>query len=326
MRRMMSSLATLIILGLPSLVTAECAGADMRPALTPMEQSALDHYTDGVPYAQGNHWRAEKDGEVLNVIGTLHIADPRMEAITARLHDTIAQSALLLLESTTEQTQSFESKISANPSLILNTGRPLSEQVSPDIWPVIADRVQTLGMAPRTADGLKPWYVSLMMGLPDCLLGPSPATYGLDKRLEAVAEKQGVPTQSLEPIETVFRIFSKLDYAEQIQMLEITALQRQDINDQTATMIETYLEENTVDGWMLGKVLAERTNAYPVDRIRHLFDRNSQLLLSHRNRQWIPVLLDALANTDGPVTTATGAAHLAGTEGLLNLLENEGSR
>ncbi len=324
MRRMMSSLSALFILTLPNLVSAQCSGTDLRDSLRPIEQTTLDRYTDGMPYTQGNHWQAQRGGEILNIIGTLHIADPRMDAIVERLDDVIAQSDLLLLEATTEQAQSFEATIAANPALILNPAGALSDHVAPDIWPIIIDRLETMGVPPQSTARLAPWYVALMMGLPDCLLVSTQASSGLDKRLEAVATQENIPSASLEPPETVFKIFSSLQYAEQIQMLEMTALQRGDIDDQTATVIATYFEEDSMQGWMLGKVIVERTSTLPTDELHHLFDRSTEIVLTQRNHTWIPVILDALTNTNGPVALAVGAAHLGGAEGVLQLLENEG--
>jgi uncharacterized protein YbaP (TraB family) len=45
-------------------------------------------------------------------------------------------------------------------------------------------------------------------------------------------------------------------------------------------------------------------------------------LLIGRNRNWIPKIIATAKN--GPVFVAVGAMHLPGTNGVLNLLRNEG--
>ena len=45
-------------------------------------------------------------------------------------------------------------------------------------------------------------------------------------------------------------------------------------------------------------------------------------LITDRNRAWIPVILAAAEK--GPVVAAFGALHLAGDQGVLNLLAQEG--
>ena len=47
------------------------------------------------------------------------------------------------------------------------------------------------------------------------------------------------------------------------------------------------------------------------------------MLLIQRNRNWMPVIADAIAETD-TIVAAFGAAHLIGDFGVLQLLENDG--
>jgi uncharacterized protein len=61
---------------------------------------------------------------------------------------------------------------------------------------------------------------------------------------------------------------------------------------------------------------------YTRDQIDAEFAAMEEVLMSARNRAWIPVLTDAAA--EGPVFAAFGALHLAGQDGVLNLLQREG--
>ncbi|MDD8022590.1 MAG: TraB/GumN family protein, partial [Paracoccaceae bacterium] len=49
---------------------------------------------------------------------------------------------------------------------------------------------------------------------------------------------------------------------------------------------------------------------------------SEELLIATRNRAWLPVIEDALA--DGPAVLAAGALHLSGEAGLLALLRADG--
>ena len=303
---------------------AQCSGTDIRPQLDSSAQADLARYVAHMPYAQGNHWRAEKDGEVLTVIGTMHFSDPRMDAITSGLTDEITTSGLLLLEATSEDAAAFEQLLSADPALILLADGLLSDHLAAPAWQSVTERLGMMGLSPEVAAQLRPWYAAIMMGLPDCLLTSADAAYGLDKRLEDIARQSGTPVRSLEPADTIVRLFDALSFAEQVEMLEMTTLQRDDIADQTASLIEAYFEESATEGWMLGKVLAARANALPADQVDRMFDQMTDIFLTKRNHNWIPVILEAAANEAAPITVAVGAAHLGGEHGLLKLLADQG--
>ena len=78
--------------------SAQCAGHDLRETLTSAERDRLDALLAEMPYPAGNHWRAEKDGEVIHLVGTMHLSDPRLEAPLERLRPVVRDAGALLLE------------------------------------------------------------------------------------------------------------------------------------------------------------------------------------------------------------------------------------
>ena len=59
------------------------------------------------PYPTGNHWIATKDDRRLNIIGTMHISDPRMDAVTEQLAPVIQSADVLLVEATRDAEQEY---------------------------------------------------------------------------------------------------------------------------------------------------------------------------------------------------------------------------
>ena len=86
--------ALLLALALPSAAAAQCHGTDLRASLTAEEQAEQQAALDGLPYATGNHWLAEKDGEVIHLIGTIHLGDARLDPVVTRLAPVIEAAGL----------------------------------------------------------------------------------------------------------------------------------------------------------------------------------------------------------------------------------------
>ncbi len=61
-----------------------------------------------VPYAQGILWRARRDDQDMLIVGTMHIHDPRLEAIREQIRDEVENADLILLEATAESEQQLQ--------------------------------------------------------------------------------------------------------------------------------------------------------------------------------------------------------------------------
>lgn len=66
-------------------VQASCSGTDLRSGLTAAQRQELTDSVEATPYAAGNHWRAERGGQIIHLVGTLHLDDPRLKAPFGRL-------------------------------------------------------------------------------------------------------------------------------------------------------------------------------------------------------------------------------------------------
>ena len=54
-------------------------------ALTPIDAAALDSAVAGQPFPVGNHWRATRGDAIVDVFGTFHVYDARMEDTAERM-------------------------------------------------------------------------------------------------------------------------------------------------------------------------------------------------------------------------------------------------
>ncbi|WP_425073239.1 TraB/GumN family protein [Sagittula sp. S175] len=322
MKRLFTPL--LLWLGLVSAAQAECTGQDLMPGLLPDDRAQVDAQLGTMPYAEGNHWIARKGDEVLHLVGTMHISDTRLDGPVSRLSPLMDDAALLLLEMTEADQKQMEKGILTDPSVFMLKGKTLPDMLSEEDWQALSAALDARGMPPFIGAQMQPWYVSMLLSVPSCMTELLQKKDGLDFRLEAAAQAQGVPTQSLEAYDTFFRLFDDIPMDTQLAMIR-AALASPDTNeDLFETMLNSYFTERAAEGQIVLEVLGPRLTPLSAEENDAVNDFMNGALLKERNAAWIPVILDSLETTEGSVVAAFGAAHLAGVDGILSLLEKEG--
>ncbi|SIS66898.1 hypothetical protein SAMN05421759_102212 [Roseivivax lentus] len=313
----------LIWLGPAPSARAQCAGTDMRPGLTEDMRAAVDAQVAQMPFAEGNHWIARRDGDVVHLVGTMHADDPRFDAVTDRLAPVIADARLLLLEVTKAEQEALMAELATDPSLFVLQDTTLPELLSEADWQALSEATAARGIPGFMAAKMKPWYLSLILALPPCMQAAMGTPNGLDARLEALAAMAGTPTAALEDPRSVFAAFEGAPLEEQAAMILPSIMPAESAEDLFATLREAYFAELTAESWVLSTTLAAELSPAGAGAVTEAMDQAEGALLTDRNRAWMSVILTAL-DDGGPVVVAAGAAHLPGETGLLQLLSAEG--
>ncbi|MDR0808750.1 MAG: TraB/GumN family protein [Gemmobacter sp.] len=317
------ALAALSLCLLPLSAHAGCSGNNLLAALPPAEAAALAAVTSAQPYATGNYWSARKDGREVHLLGTYHLTDPRHDALLAAVEPALKHAGQLLVEAGPEEERALKRDIATNPGLLfLTEGPSLMEQFGEEGWPELARALAARNIPAFMGAKMQPWYLATILAIPPCNMTGMTAGQGLDHRVMARAEEIGLPIRSLEPHDTVFRLFDRLGAEDQLSMLRSTLLMEPQIADYAATLADAYFAEDSRRMWEYLRITSRRAPGYTPERADTEFSRMEEELMSARNRAWIPVIEAAAA--DGPVFAAFGALHLAGEAGVLALLEAAG--
>ena len=316
-------LSAVIALFMSQQALAECVGTDLRATLSETEQQVLKAAERATPFPRGNHWLAEKDGQTIRVIGTMHLGDPRMDALTERLSPFVENSDLLFLEITRDEEKRMEQMMATDPGLLLLTDTTLPEALDEETWALIADAARARGLPPFMAAKMQPWYLSVMLSIPACMMETlaSDDNPGLDDRLITVAEDADTPMRSLERIEDVISIFTEEPFETQVSFLVASLMPDQVSDDMMATTTESYFDEANAESWALARVLADRYMEMDKAELDAAFDDFKQSLLIDRNLAWMDHI-DAA--TESNIVIAVGALHLMGESGVLNQLAERG--
>lgn len=318
--------AALVALSLAPAARAACVGADQIDLLPPETRAELIARVDAVPYPRGNFWRATRGDQVVTLVGTYHLDDPRFDALMEPLERLVDASTTLLVEAGPMEEAELQKALGRDPSLMFVIDGPtLPETLPPETWAALKQALTARGIPAFMGAKMQPAYLSMLLGIPPCAaeaLTGGGQTRGLDQRLIDAATRLEVPVRALEPYDTIFSIFSGMTAEEQREMLEMALAMDGQTEDAFATMLESYFRQDSRMIWEYSRWLTLQTPGLDPARVEADFATMEASLMVERNRAWIPVIEQAAQ--DGPVLAAFGALHLSGPDGVLALLEAEG--
>ena len=319
---MLRTLLVVVLCLSAAVVQARCNGKDVRAYLSDPQRAALQRKAGATPYGQGNHWIATRGTRTIHIVGTMHVNDHRLNRVMRNLRQIIPQVDAVLLEVSPTQAKRFWTSLKGQKDLfVLPGGTSVHTVMSTDGWQNLTDAAQQRKLNPDEVAKLQPWLLSMLLTGSSC--GPQGmfASNGLDNRIEKVARRNRIPIGSLETVESAIRMLSRRSLADQVRMLEFDLLQADNGDNAYITTREAYFDQDMAAAMILEKWRYLRDIPGSKATRARLWRQYENDLLSHRNRNWIPVIRRTSGNT---LFVAVGAAHLPGKYGVVNLLRQAG--
>ncbi|EEE38991.1 GumN family protein [Rhodobacteraceae bacterium KLH11] len=318
----MRLLSICLCLLLPFTARAACEGRDLRLDLPPDIQAGLAQTISNIPFPEGNHWIATKDGTTLHLIGTLHTNDARMGPVVERLAPVLSQADAFFFEVTQNDMDVFEKNLANDFSPVLITSGPTLVDLMPEEdWAALSATLAERGIPSWMAAKMRPWFLSMMLGIPPCLMNTPDFDHGMDARLTELAEEHGIPQHSLERVEDLITMFDSHPLEEQVASLTRLAGALQAGDDQMITMANAYLEEQHAAIIELAKIQGLEASGLTEEEFAAEWEGFEDQLLVQRNANWMEKILSLKNQT---VVIAVGAGHLGNDFGLLNQLQQAG--
>lgn len=289
-------------------------------------------YTEPIPSPL--LWKAEKRGKVIHIFGTIHLG-VSLSDLPKEFLGYIDNSTELLLEPNPNELKEKELiKMTTLPD-----GQSLDELLSQESWEIFLESYGQLFIKEIRKNNT-PWWASTTMSVmefvsesfyedftksfsqflvEDTLKYQKPwavltsiemflsdSNGMLDSEIEDYAKGKGLNINDLEDYSTVF---SALDKAITIDDLEKALLNLDQMPEYLSELHNCYILSDIP---CLEELISE--GATP---------QQYEILLSQRNRAWIPVILEHLEKSDS-LFVAGGAGHFIGRDNVLSLLEEEG--
>ena len=256
-------------------------------------------------------WEIRKPGsdKVSWLFGTIHLLPEDQLELPKRLTDAFDRADRLVLELDLDQAMDPAAQMALLPRMMMPDGTRLADLLEPDDHAAVMERVAAMGLPPFLAESIKPLFLA---ALADPGMDPSASgTASYDLALHERAKAQGKTRSGIEEIGEQLAAFDAIPLKEQARLLS-EQLRATGKDSPLEDMARKYKSE---DLRALQALMEEEARRDPA---------MMEALLYGRNRRWIPRMADLMAKES--VFFAVGAGHLAGEEGVLNLLSKAGYR
>ncbi len=282
--------------------------------LTKSMQGLLLFFITGVvcvAHAETSVWKISKDNHHLYLGGTVHILAADDYPLPPAFARAYQLSQRLVLETDMQKLQSVEFQQVMLERLSYSGGRTLQDVLSAKTYQKLVDYCASRNIPISSIHGFKPGLAATV------LLMVELGRLGLDGQgVDAFFSNKALADQKqlgkLETAEQQLDFLVSMGQGEEDQMIEYS------LSD-----IETLptLMASIKSAWRRGDLQAlEQAAISPyVDE----FPETMDMLLDERNRNWLPKIEAMLATAEVELILV-GALHLAGEQGLLNLLKTRG--
>lgn len=302
---------------------ALCDGPSLADSLTKAESQAIAAETATIPYPEGIFWTATRDDRRIDLIGTMHIYDPRLDALRDRSLPLLEAAEVLFVEATRVEEAEMEATILAEPQRIfVMDGPTLPERLPEDEWQALAEAAEARMVPAFLAAKMRPWYLTIVLAVPPCAMPDMiEGRRGLDHMLLDDAAEMNLEARALEPWETVLGLFAESPEADQLDMLRLSTGPPELQTEAFVAMLDGYFAGRIAEIWAMSRIAGYRIPGLDPAKADALMVSTEELLIVLRNRAWIERLE---ATDEARIAVAVGALHLPGEEGLLRLLEDRG--
>lgn len=272
-----------------------------------------------IPFGEGRIWQIDREGLPSSyVFGTMHVDDKKIMTLPVEVETAFAASEIAAFE-LARYPQSSISPFDEE-DYQLTGDETLEDLIGSRSFGILRWHMKQRQLRPK--NNIKPWvfweYIGgSSWGFVDYgRLEPSGNDMILDDWLASRARHSGKDVVALETVQEQFDIYDKMPLDQQADMLKV-ALDRYADADPWVPKVQLYLDGDLAmfDAlWQEYLALLEPATAETLD------DR----LITDRNRVMVERMRPLFRKASTFV--AVGAAHMAGDEGILQLLENQGYR
>jgi uncharacterized protein YbaP (TraB family) len=194
----------------------------------------------------------------------------------------------------------------------MNDGKTLKDFYNEEDYSLVKAHFEDMGIPFFMMQKMKPMFLTVFASgdiKPGEGLNGDGDIKSYEMELYSIAQESKKDVSGLETIDYQISVFDSIPYQEQADMLLQTIKSSDTEDDSFKQMIEMYTSQDI--NAMISSMSDEEGIA-----------GNEDVLLYNRNRNWIPIMADKMKSNS--TFFAVGAGHLAGKNGVLDLLNKEG--
>ncbi|MCB1775492.1 MAG: TraB/GumN family protein [Gammaproteobacteria bacterium] len=240
------------------------------------------------------------------LVGTMHIDDPRVMGLMARINPLIEHVDVVAIELIPDAL----TMVAVGAATMLPADQSLRNIIGEDSFDALRTVAQQRGLAAPMLDRLKPWAVAIMLSMPEAAGGRS-----LDTEIYLAGLARQRELVGLETAAEQIGLFDELPLARQALMLEEMIKNADELPQQLEELTRAFLDG---DLDRIERLAHEHYSGMPPDLVAWF----EKALIGDRNVRMLARSLDLFRQ--GRVLVAVGGLHLPGDSGLVAALRREG--
>lgn len=260
----------------------------------------------------GQHvfWEVAGQHNTVYLLGSVHVLHADDHALPAVTEAAYADAEVLVEEMDPFAAPTEMRGAEVHALQFLPKGQTLAPLIGPELNARLGTVARSLELDPDSLDGMQPWYVATQIILRRQIKAGFTPEDGVDYQIAMRARRDAKPIVGLETAAEQLGFFARMSMEEQRQLLA-DALEDGDQQE---------LRELT-EAWRRGDLAAlEADLAQSMTELPELFGK----VVTQRNRNWLPRIEQMLADPAQDYLIVTGALHMVGPQGLVQLLRDRG--
>ncbi len=259
-------------------------------------------------------WKVSDADNSLYLLGSFHMLKASDYPLAPRVDAALADVQQVYFEVAPQEMSDPSLPAKMMQAATRTDGKTLQQTVSPSTWRALKQYASKNQMDVSALQGLKPWFVGVLLALSEGQKHGLDPALGLDKYLMERAAQAGKPAQGLETADAQITMLDSLDATLQDDFLQDTLREMEDFKSQFEALHAAWRHGHVAD--LERTALAPMRDQYPV-----LYQRVNV----DRNKAWLPQLEALLRNPNRHnVLVVVGALHLVGNDGLVHMLADKG--
>jgi uncharacterized protein len=256
-------------------------------------------------------WKVTGKQGTVYLVGSVHMLSTDYYPLSPALDTAFEASDLLVEELDFGEMMASESQLALLTRGMMPSGQSLDNVVSPATLALVNTRVKALGLPIEPLKRFKPWALALTLLALEWQSAGFDPDLGLDKHFYDRARAEHKTVKGLETVAFQISRFDEMTMPDQDRLLAQTL---KELETETASVTAL------ADAWKAGDVsTVEKIVLQDIKSDRRMYER----LVVERNRTWLPQI-EALFIRPDPAFIVVGAAHLVGTDGIINALQAKG--
>ena len=252
-------------------------------------------------------WRIRQSAGTVYIFGSLHILPQSFQWRAPEIEGAIAASDIFVFEVPVSDDATARQKEFIVKNGLLPRGASLRKVLNRIEYDTYSRILLGAGLKPEHFTRYRPWLAAVIVGLAYVHRRDLATLSGVDDEIIEHAQSGGKELRYLETVDDQMKLLVMGDDLDQIR-----ALKRQLVSLPKAA---THTED-LVQTWARGD--AERfATMIEQDFAGHV--EAQDMLISNRNRAWVPSVAELLGSGKTSMVTV-GAAHVGGPNGLISLL------